>query len=174
MFNASMWGDVIALVGLIAVAYVAAVWLSLVVWTYRDVQHRSADAGERLAAVALVALFFAPGWLVYLLMRPAGTLEDMRIERLQEQLFARELSAVSSCSRCRRRVEDDFLMCPYCREQLRMPCDTCGHAIAKTWDACAYCGELTGRRAAPAASQPVSVGPRPATAPRPLVPTQAR
>ena len=55
------------------------------------------------------------------------------------------------------------------------PCDACGHAIAKTWDACAYCGELTGRRIAPvAAPQPLGGETRHAPAPRPLVPTQAR
>lgn len=174
MFDGSMWGDIIAFVGLLAVAYVAAVWLSLVIWTYRDVQHRSADSGERVAAVALVALFFAPGWLVYLLMRPAGTLDDVRIERLQEQLFARELATVPSCTRCRRRVEDDFLMCPYCREELRTPCGSCGRAIASTWDACAYCGELTMRRPRVAPSPRPAGEPRSAPVPRPLVPTEAR
>jgi RNA polymerase subunit RPABC4/transcription elongation factor Spt4 len=174
--SGSMWGDIITLVGLIAVAYVAAVWISLVVWTHRDVKHRSADPNERLAAVVLVALFSAPGWLVYLLLRPADTLEDTRIETLQEQLFARELAMVPSCTRCRRRVSDDYLVCPYCREELRAPCVSCGRAVAMAWDACAYCGTAT-RRAIPAAPRPAATtdGVRGPSKPlQPLMPTGAR
>jgi RNA polymerase subunit RPABC4/transcription elongation factor Spt4 len=172
--SGSAWGDIITLIGVIAVIYVAAVWLSLVVWTYRDVQHRSLNENERLAAVLLVAIFSAGGWLVYLLLRPSETLDDVRIETLQEQLFARELSSVPSCTRCRRRVNEEFLMCPYCREELRAPCTACGRAISMTWDACAYCGVGTQRLRTAATPQPAAAEPRQAPRLRPLVPTEAR
>jgi RNA polymerase subunit RPABC4/transcription elongation factor Spt4 len=174
--SGTLWGNIITLVGLLALAYVVAVWVSLVVWTHRDVQHRSADQQERLAAVLLVALFSVPGWFVYLLLRPGDTLEDSRIDELQAQLFARELAVVGSCARCRRRVADDFLVCPFCREELRTPCSSCGRAISNAWEVCAYCGEPS-RRAQPAAAAAPRGGPaapRPAARPRPLVPTEAR
>ena len=169
------WEGIMTLFALIALAYVAAVWIGFVVWTQRDVQQRTVDPNERFAAVLLVAVFSAPGWLVYLLLRPSETLDEVRIDRLQEQLFSRELAVVSSCTRCRRRVEEDFLVCPHCREALREPCDACQRAVLLAWDACAYCGAPRARRAsvtperrAPAASRAV---PAPV---RPLVPKEAR
>jgi hypothetical protein len=169
----SGWESLLTLIGLIAVAYAVAVWAGFVVWTYRDVRHRSADSNERLAAVLLVALFSAPGWLVYLLLRPSETLDDVRMEQLQAQLFSRELASASACTRCRRRVADDFLVCPYCREALRSPCASCARPIIATWAACAYCGTAAPRPVAAAAD----TSPRPAARPRVpnvLVPREVR
>ena len=168
------WDGLFTLLGLMALAYVAAVWIGFVVWTHRDVRQRTAYSNERLAAVLLVALFSAPGWLVYLLLRPANTLDDTRVEELQAQLFSRELATASSCTRCRRRVDDDFLMCPYCREHLRVPCASCERPIATTWAACAYCGEARRRIEAPLVA---ARGPQPSQERRvalPLVPREAR
>ena len=168
------WDGLFTLFGLMALAYVAAVWIGFVVWTYRDVQQRTTDANERLAAVLLVALFSAPGWFVYLLLRPSGTLEDKRIEQLQAQLFSRELATTASCTRCRRRVDDDFLMCPYCRESLRVPCAGCARPILATWAACAFCGEARTRAETPLATPRE---PQPLERRRmalPLVPREAR
>jgi hypothetical protein len=169
------WESLLTLVALIAVTYVVSVWIGLVVWTYRDVKQRTADGNERLAAVGLVALFFAPGWLVYLLLRPADTLDDVRIEQLQAQLFSRELATTASCTRCRRRVEDEFLVCPFCRESLRVPCATCARPISTLWAACAYCGDARPRlEAVSATSERRPAEPRRAAAPPTLVPREAR
>jgi hypothetical protein len=167
------WDTVFTVLGVMAVTYVAAVWLGFVVWTYRDVRQRTADETERLAATLLVALFSAPGWLVYLLLRPAETLGDVRVEQLQAQLFSRELASEASCTRCRRHVDEDFLMCPYCREPLRVPCAGCDRPIAPTWTACAYCGQSAMRPQA--ASTPARArGDQPYPRPRPLSPLVAR
>jgi hypothetical protein len=168
------WDGLFTLIGLMALAYVAAVWIGFVVWTYRDVRQRTADPNERLAAVLLVALFSAPGWLVYLLLRPAATLDDVRVEQLQAQLFSRELAAAAACTGCRRRVDEDFLVCPYCRESLRVPCASCERPIAKTWAACAYCGELRTRIDGPLTPQSLSRPPAERRAPMPLVAREAR
>jgi double zinc ribbon protein len=176
------WEGITTLVALIALAYVAAVWIGFVVWTHRDVQERTADPNERLAAVLVVAFFSAPGWLVYLLLRPSETLDELRIEQLQEQLFSRELAAVSSCSRCRRRVEEDFLVCPFCREALREPCGSCQRPVAMTWEACAYCGATQARRApvtqerraAAARAVPAAARAVPAAARPLMIPKEAR
>jgi hypothetical protein len=172
----SGWQAFLTMFGFIALAYLVAVWVGFVVWTYRDVRGRSADPTERMAAVLLVALFSAPGWLVYLLLRPSETLDEVRIEQLETQLFSRELASTTSCTRCRRRVGDDFLMCPYCREALRVPCENCARPVSTLWAACAYCGETRPRPVVAASAVRPRVEPRPSRAatPPPLIAREVR
>jgi double zinc ribbon protein len=142
------WQGLITVIALLAVGYVIAVWVGMTLWTWRDVSRRTADQTTRFTSVGLVALFSLPGWLVYLLMRPQETLEEQTIDHLQQALLSRELASGATCTRCRRRVSDDFLVCPYCREALRVPCRSCERPIALSWEACAYCGAMRARRRA--------------------------
>ena len=59
-----------------AAAFLAALWLSLVFWTYRDIKARARDPLSRILAVLVVAVLFLPGIIIYLILRPAHTLED--------------------------------------------------------------------------------------------------
>jgi len=56
-------------------AFLAALWISLIIWTYRDVQQRTTDRLARILAILLTALLNLPGLLLYLLLRPPQTLE---------------------------------------------------------------------------------------------------
>ena len=42
-------------------AFIAALWLSLVIWTYRDIRRRARDPLARILAVLVVAVLFLPG-----------------------------------------------------------------------------------------------------------------
>lgn len=48
-------------------AFVAALWLSLIFWTYRDIKSRARDPLARILAVLVVAVLFLPGVIVYLI-----------------------------------------------------------------------------------------------------------
>ena len=65
------------LLGLTAVggAFIAALWIALVVWTYRDIRTRARDPLAQTLATLLVAVLSLPGVLVYLILRPQKTLE---------------------------------------------------------------------------------------------------
>ena len=45
-------------------AFIAAPWLALVFWTYRDIRARARDPVARILAVLVVALLFLPGMVV--------------------------------------------------------------------------------------------------------------
>ena len=45
-------------------AFLAALWLSLIVWTYRDIRARARDPLGRILAVLVVAVLFLPGIVV--------------------------------------------------------------------------------------------------------------
>jgi RNA polymerase subunit RPABC4/transcription elongation factor Spt4 len=128
------------LVALVLVAYALVLWLSAVVWVYRDVRERTDDQTSQIIAVILVAVFNIPGLLVYLVIRPQGTMEGLFERSIESEAMLHELQlSANACQGCRRPIEDDFVICPWCRIVLREPCRNCGKAVRTSWAACPYC-----------------------------------
>ena len=72
-------------------AFLAALWIALVIWTYRDIRSRARDPLVQILSASLVALLNIPGILVYLILRPPRTLEEEYQRTLEEEaLLARE------------------------------------------------------------------------------------
>ena len=121
-------------------AYLAGLWVVLIVWTYRDIETRSRNVVTQVASTILSALFFIPGVLLYLLLRPKETLDSSFQRTLEEEYLLQDLEAASVCPSCERPVEDDFVVCPHCEARLKEACANCGRSIAITWSICPYCG----------------------------------
>jgi RNA polymerase subunit RPABC4/transcription elongation factor Spt4 len=156
------------LVALVLVAYALVLWLSAVVWVYRDVRSRTDDQTSQIIAVVLVAVFNVPGLLVYLVIRPHGTMEGLFERSIENEAMLHELQLSSNaCQSCRRPIEDEFVICPWCRIVLREPCRNCGKAVRTSWAACPYC---TADRIPPR-PQPVAAPPRDGNA---IVPPRRR
>ena len=121
-------------------AYFVAFWLGLVFWAYKDIRARSRDALAHVLAVSLVVVFNVPGLLLYMLLRPQETLA-LRYERsLEEEAILQELGQhKTGCPTCRRTVQEEFLICPFCRTALKRPCPSCGRPLNMAWRACPYC-----------------------------------
>jgi hypothetical protein len=141
------------MVAAVLIFYVVILWVSAVVWTYRDVRMRTRDPFSQAVAVILVGAFNLPGLLIYLVIRPQETLADAYERSLEAESMLHDLQGdPNSCQTCRRPVEADFQVCPFCRTVLREPCRNCGRAIRTNWQACAYCAA---DRLVPAAQRPV-------------------
>jgi len=121
-------------------AYLFALYVGLIVWTFRDIRARSRDVLAHITAPLLVALFTLPGLLVYVLLRPHTTLAEEYERSLAEEAILQDLDEDRVCPSCRRRVEADFVVCPSCHHQLRMRCVGCGRLLNPEWDVCPYCG----------------------------------
>lgn len=139
------------LIGAIFASYAIVLWVSAVVWTYRDVRTRTGDPLSQAVAVLLVGLFNLPGLIVYLVIRPQETIADAYERSLEAEAILHELQLDSNaCQTCRRPVEMDFNVCPYCKTLLREPCKACSRAIRTNWLACPYCAvDRTPQRPAP-------------------------
>ena len=128
------------LVGLMLVAYALVLWLSAVVWVYRDVRNRTEDQTSQMIAVILVAVFNVPGLIVYLVIRPQGTMGDAYERSVEAEAIMSELQlSANACQGCRRPIDDEFVICPWCRIVLREPCRSCGKSVRTNWSACPYC-----------------------------------
>ncbi|MBE0610570.1 MAG: zinc ribbon domain-containing protein [Dehalococcoidia bacterium] len=139
--------------------YLAAIWVALVFWTYRDIRQRTRDPILQTVAVLLVLIFFLPGHWVYLIVRPRFTLTELYERSLEEESLLQELEDQKACPTCKRRVVDDYLICPSCRTQLKEPCRQCSKPLSYAWVACPYCGLEKPPRE--------GFGPRPVRSPQP-------
>lgn len=131
-------------------AYLMAIYLGLIVWTYRDIRSRSRDVLAHILAPLLVAVFTLPGLLVYILLRPKENLAEAYERALAEEAVLQDLEERRTCPGCQRRVEEDFIICPHCYHQLRLRCVNCGRLNDPDWEVCPYCGHYHPSEGAPA------------------------
>lgn len=129
---------------LLAVAFasasLAALWLSLVFWTFRDIRRRSRDGLLRVLAALLVAVLFLPGLLIYLILRPPRTLDEEYQQSLEEEALLQSIEEKPLCPACGRRVNEDWAACPGCYTRLKKACQKCGRLMDLPWNLCPYCG----------------------------------
>ena len=121
-------------------AFLVALWVASVVWTYRDIHARHRDRLVHILATALVALLNLPGVLVYLILRPGRTLEEEYQQTLEEEALLQSIEDQSVCPGCERRTREDWVVCPSCQTKLRKPCHSCGRLMELPWNICPYCG----------------------------------
>jgi len=141
----------------LGLAYIAALWFALIVWTYRDIEQRSRSVITQIFATLLSVLFFVPGALLYLVLRPRESLDEAFQRSLEEEYLLQDLEDLPRCHSCHRAIENDWVICPACHTELRHECPTCAHLVRVTWDICPYCAtEL--EPAAAAEGQESSIG----------------
>ena len=121
-------------------AFLAALWLSLVIWTFRDIRSRARDPLARILAVLVVAVLFLPGIIIYLILRPARTLEQEYQQTLEEEALLQAIEESPLCPGCGRRIKENWVVCPNCHTKLRKNCHQCGKLMELPWNLCPYCG----------------------------------
>lgn len=134
------WEATLRGVAIVLAIYLAVLWLTLVFWAYRDIRQRTRDPIVQAIAVLLVLVFFLPGHWIYLILRPRYTLTELYERSLEEEALLQDLEDQKACPTCKRRVMDDFLVCPSCRTQLKEPCRSCAKPLSYAWVACPFCG----------------------------------
>ncbi len=126
-----------AIIGLIAYALV--LWVAALVWTYRDIASRTRDTFTQTMSLIIVLVFNLPGLLLYLILRPKETLADTFDRQLEAEALLHEIQKQATCPSCRRKIDADFVSCPFCRTPLRQPCEACGKPLSASWVLCPFC-----------------------------------
>ncbi|MBT3391627.1 MAG: zinc ribbon domain-containing protein [Chloroflexi bacterium] len=124
-------------------AFIAALWLSLIIWTYRDIRNRARDPLGRILAVLVVAVLFLPGIVIYMILRPHRTLDDEYQHTLEEEALLRSIEDTPVCPGCGRRSKESWKICPNCHTKLKKPCHQCGKLMELPWNLCPHCGTPT-------------------------------
>ena len=139
-FNPSFLNNFLLIAAALGGAFLAALWLSLMVWTYRDIRGRVRDPMVRILAVLLVGVLFLPGVVVYLILRPSQTMEDEYQHMLEEEALLQAIEERTACPGCGRHTADDWIICPNCYTKLMKTCHACGRLMKLPWSLCPYCG----------------------------------
>jgi RNA polymerase subunit RPABC4/transcription elongation factor Spt4 len=139
-FNPSALNNLLLIAAAWGGAFIAALWLSLLVWTYRDIRSRVRDPLVRILAVLVVALLFLPGIVVYLILRPPQTMEEEYQHTLEEEVLLQAIEERDACPGCGRHTADDWTVCPNCHTRLMKKCHACDRLMKLPWSLCPYCG----------------------------------
>ena len=139
-FNPGFLNNFLLIVSALGAAFLAALWLSLIVWTYRDIRDRVRDPLVRILAALLVAVLFLPGIVVYLILRPQETLEQEYQHMLEEEALLQAIEERTACPGCGRHTSEEWIICPNCYTKLMKSCHACGRLMKLPWSLCPYCG----------------------------------
>jgi RNA polymerase subunit RPABC4/transcription elongation factor Spt4 len=121
-------------------AFFLALWLSLIVWTWRDVRQRSRDIFAIMLATLMVVIFGPLGLILYFLLRPPVTLAELYERSLEEEALLQDLEERPRCPGCSRQVEDEWIICPDCHTTLKKVCPSCRNGLNLNWNVCPFCG----------------------------------
>jgi hypothetical protein len=121
-------------------AFLAALWVSLIFWTLRDIRRRSEDRLVQILAALTVALLNFPGLVIYLILRPGETKDELYLRTLEEEALLSQIEERTLCPGCSSQVESDWVVCAFCHTRLRKSCRSCGKLLELPWQICPYCG----------------------------------
>jgi len=148
------------LAALVGGVWALLLWLSIIVWVYRDIRDRTRDLGLQVLAVFIVMMFVPgfniPGMALYLMLRPRETLEEAYARSLEEEALLREIGDEGICPSCRRFTERGWRVCPFCQTQLKDVCGKCEQLLSFSWVSCPFCGT---QRKGVAAAAPAPASP---------------
>jgi RNA polymerase subunit RPABC4/transcription elongation factor Spt4 len=135
-----IWMTVVKAGGFLLVSCFVLLWLAGIVWAFNDAAKRSRGGMLQIVGVTLAAVFFVPGILAYLAIRPSETLADAAEQRMALEFAAQQVMLTPRCTTCARSVREDFSHCPYCASVLQERCDSCEHLLKQEWVTCPFCG----------------------------------
>ena len=131
--------DILTTLVVYAGVVLAAFWVAMTIWAYRDMRARSRDTIARLFVAAVVALLSVPGLFIYILLRPRETLSEAYERSLEEEALLQEIEEKPTCPGCGQRVHAEWQACPYCHTRLKKSCLHCDQLLELSWNLCPYC-----------------------------------
>lgn len=129
----------------IALAFIIALWISLIIWTIRDIRARSKDPFLQFLSALSVIIFSFPGLLIYLILRPKHTFTEVYLSALEEEALLQSVDAFHVCPQCGRQTKSSWHYCAFCASALTQACENCAEALLPDWNACPSCGTLVQR-----------------------------
>jgi RNA polymerase subunit RPABC4/transcription elongation factor Spt4 len=126
-------------------AYMILLWFAAAYWAFRDMRDRTENPVLPFLATGLIIMFlpffFPLGIVVYRVIRPSERLGETYERNLAEEALLAEVEAVRTCRGCDRRVDPEWIICPWCRRRLNRVCPNCERLVGMDWTLCAWCGK---------------------------------
>ena len=122
-------------------------WLVVLYWVWLDSGERTSNKGLRCLYIFLVAFLNIIGWIIYLIIRPSQTIEEIYWSDLERRYLKYETAELGDCPKCGTQLFPGFEYCPKCRYILKRKCPNCKVRIDKKSKYCPYCGVEVDSRA---------------------------
>jgi RNA polymerase subunit RPABC4/transcription elongation factor Spt4 len=152
--------------------YLILLWIAAAYWAFRDMRDRTENPVLPFLATGLIIMFlpffFPLGIVVYRVVRPPERLGDVYERNLAEEALLAEVEAIRTCRSCDRRVDAEWIICPWCRQRLNRVCPNCDRLVGLDWSLCAWCGKDFERPAVERALEKTPVA-LPAALPAPVI-----
>lgn len=121
-------------------------WIVVLYWVWLDSGDRTSSKKMRFAYVLLVALLLIAGLIIYLLIRPSQTIEEIYWADLERRYLKYETAELGDCPRCGTQLFPGFTYCPNCRLVLKVKCPSCQIEMDKHYKYCPSCGNEMRKR----------------------------
>jgi len=115
-------------------------WLVIIGWVWVDSSERTSKKGLKIGYILLVIFFNIFGLIIYLIIRPSETIEEIYWEDLERRYLKYETSELGDCPRCGSQLYPGYVFCTNCGYRLKVKCSQCGVLIDKDHVFCEYCG----------------------------------
>lgn len=114
-------------------------WLVVTSWIWVDSDERTTNKWMRLFYV-LIGLIPVLGWIIYLIVRPAETIDEIYWGDLERRYLKYEAKDLGDCPRCGTQLYPGFIFCPNCKKRLKRKCSNCGVYVDMEYKYCTNCG----------------------------------
>ena len=115
-------------------------WVFVVIWVWNDSGERSRNLFFRLTSVLTVLILNIFGLVIYLLIRPQFTIEEVYWSDLERRYLKYETKELGDCPKCGYQLQPGYIYCPECNYELKVKCKGCELYFDKDNKYCPYCG----------------------------------
>lgn len=116
-------------------------WIVVLDWVWMDSGERTTNKKARIIYVLLVLFLNIFGWIIYLIIRPSQTIEQIYWADLERRYLKYETAELGDCVKCGAQLYPGYTFCPKCGLEVKKKCKACGMYIEKDSEYCAFCGQ---------------------------------
>ena len=122
-------------------------WLVMIGWVWIDSGERTSKNSVRFVYLLLVIFLNIPGLVIYLIVRPSETIEQIYWADLERRYLKYETAELGDCSKCGSQLLPGYVHCSNCGNEIKRRCPKCGVLINKDHKFCENCGTQLRERA---------------------------
>jgi uncharacterized protein (UPF0212 family) len=116
-------------------------WIVVLYWIWLDSGDRTSNRLVRVGYVLLGLVFNIVGLIIYLIVRPTQTIEEIYWSDLERRYLKFETAELGDCPKCGAQLYPGFRFCPQCRYRLKIKCPSCNVYMDRKYKYCPHCGE---------------------------------
>lgn len=88
------WQSTARMAGVLVGGYLLVLWVTAVLWVFRDIRSRTRDLASQLTAVTISIMFPLISLPIYVALRPPETLQSSYIRLLEREVLLTELGSI--------------------------------------------------------------------------------